>query len=254
MPVRTARQQLPLVMMSLLALGLATAQAQEEATPEGLLSIAEEFRALKQGFLLDVPEEIEVIKTPDPDIPVKEGDPQQFDTTFGIKSLPDSFLTEEERERQKKQSVLAIGQIYDMYEQRKYEDILPSLRILVDNGNKSASELLGLMYKEGNGVTKDMPRAVKLLETAALAGRPLAQHHLGYVYFFGDGVTKDLPRALMWFQIAAQNYEDEESRNRVIEDGVNLAKKMSKQEQQRAVDMANEWIKKNSVRDEPLSQ
>lgn len=240
-------------MLPLLLLGLPTAQAEgmgENQPP----AIAEEFRALKQGFLLDAPEEATLIETPDPEIPAKKETPQDIDTTFGIKALPDAFLTEEERNMQKKQSVLAIGEIYDMYGQGKYADILPSLRILVDNGNKSASELLGLMYKEGNGVTKDVPRAIKLLETAAIAGRPLAQHHLGYIYFNGDGIAKDLPRALMWLQIAAQNYEDEESRNRVIEDGVNLAKKMTKEEQQRAVDMANDWIKKNVTRDEPLSQ
>jgi TPR repeat protein len=44
---------------------------------------------------------------------------------------------------------------------------------------------------------------------AAKQGDPLSQHNLGYCYENGEGVEKDIKKAIEWYQKAAkQGHED----------------------------------------------
>ena len=51
---------------------------------------------------------------------------------------------------------------------------------------------LGLLYQNGEGVTKDLAKAVELYQKAADQGNAGAQNNLGVLYQNGEGVPKDL--------------------------------------------------------------
>jgi TPR repeat protein len=63
---------------------------------------------------------------------------------------------------------------------------------------------LGWRYKYGEGVKKDLAKAVEWLRQAAEQGYAPAQNALGFCYEFGDGVEKDLKKAIEWYTKAAE--------------------------------------------------
>ena len=71
---------------------------------------------------------------------------------------------------------------------------------------------LGIKYEKGEGVSKDLPKAVELYRKAAEKGDAAGEFHLGTMYRDGDGVPKDPEQARQWFtKSAQQNYSDAEN-------------------------------------------
>ena len=64
-------------------------------------------------------------------------------------------------------------------------------------------KIIGLMYYNGRGVTKDYTEAIKWHKKAAEQGRAEAQFNLGLRYIEGQGVPRDYVKAYMWQDIAA---------------------------------------------------
>ena len=58
-------------------------------------------------------------------------------------------------------------------------------------------------YEHGEGVTRDIDRAVRLYCRAARAGQVKAQYQLGWLYANARGVARDDALAAAWFQLAA---------------------------------------------------
>jgi TPR repeat protein len=56
-----------------------------------------------------------------------------------------------------------------------------------------------VQYYLGLGVERDLERAAKLFETAAVGGHAGAQRNLGIMYLRGFGVPQDKVRAYSWF-------------------------------------------------------
>jgi len=67
-------------------------------------------------------------------------------------------------------------------------------------GETDAAKLLswGLRYREGNGVARNIDRAIKLYCKAARNGHPEAQFQLGMIYAKGEGVAMDKDLAAAW--------------------------------------------------------
>lgn len=72
-----------------------------------------------------------------------------------------------------------------------------------ETGFAPAQSLLGLMYFNGEGVTKDNGKAIEWYQKAAIQGEASGQYRLGWMYFQGEGVTKDDSKAVEWYQKAA---------------------------------------------------
>ena len=70
-------------------------------------------------------------------------------------------------------------------------------------GNIDAQYNLGVLYENGDGVTKDNKKALKWYTRAAEGGHYLAQFELGLMYENGDGITKDYKSAVNWYTKAA---------------------------------------------------
>ena len=62
---------------------------------------------------------------------------------------------------------------------------------------------LGKMLLNGDGVEKDIVKAVEWLKQAALEENEFAEYALGRIYLFGLGVEKDLPLAMEYLRSAA---------------------------------------------------
>ena len=87
---------------------------------------------------------------------------------------------------------------------------------LAEQGDASAQYHLGVMYRKGNGVTKDYGEAVKWYRKAVEQGYADAQNNLGLMCFEGRGVLQDTIAAHMWFYIAAANGNTNAEENRDI--------------------------------------
>jgi len=92
------------------------------------------------------------------------------------------------------------------------------------------------MYEKGQGVPQDHKEAVKWYRLAAEQGFASAQFHLGTFYEQGQGVSQDYVSAHMWWNIAGSNGFKSAVKNRNI-----VEKKMSKQQIEKAKEMARNW-------------
>jgi hypothetical protein len=70
-------------------------------------------------------------------------------------------------------------------------------------GDANAQYNLGVMYNKGEGVPKDAARAIEWYRKAAEQGNSYAQFNLAASYATGEGVPKDAVRAAEWVQKAA---------------------------------------------------
>lgn len=148
--------------------------------------------------------------------------------------------TEEARE-----TIMTMDEITKEFGAGNFAKILPSLQSLAKNKHRGAQELLGIMYKNGQGVPKDPKKAFELLSEAAEASKPLAEHHLAVMYFMGEGMERpDLVRSLMWLQIATVYYTDGPEKERALQDKNSVLVRMSRREKERATEMARDWLEK----------
>lgn len=82
----------------------------------------------------------------------------------------------------------------------------PAISVLLaeaDGGSPEALFKLGRAYERGEGVERDLQRALELYRKAADQGYGKAQHNLGAMYANGRGVEKDATTAVEWLRKAA---------------------------------------------------
>lgn len=141
----------------------------------------------------------------------------------------------------------SYNQCMEMYTQGEYNKIFSSLEILSAGQHHPAEELLGIMYRLGQGTDKNPERAKKLLTSAANAERPVAQHHLGSMYYLGEGGEKNLIASLMWLQTATVLYSDGPERKQAESDRDQVMATMSRRDRDTAIGMAREWLQKRGL-------
>ena len=66
---------------------------------------------------------------------------------------------------------------------------------------------LSLAYLRGEGVSKDLRKAVRFNRYAARTGHPDAELAMGWFYYNGIGVRQDLRSARTWYERSAQHAE-----------------------------------------------
>jgi hypothetical protein len=124
---------------------------------------------------------------------------------------------------------------YDAYQQGDYKTAIKELRPLAEQGNADEQFILGLMYDNGQGVTKDDQTAVKWYRKAAEQGQANAQTSLGVMYALGQIVAKDEVLAYMWFNLAL---------NGELRDFI--AKRMLPEQIAEAQRLSREWLAKQN--------
>ena len=84
---------------------------------------------------------------------------------------------------------------------------LEELKAKASHGDAVAECTIGVMYKQGNGVSQDYVQAAKWFQRAAKHGQGDAQFCLGELYQHGQGVKKDSAQAAKWYlKSASQGY------------------------------------------------
>ena len=71
-------------------------------------------------------------------------------------------------------------------------------QLAADKGDADAMNMLGVMYAQGLGVTRDRPNAIKVFEQSAYLGCSTAMVNLGILYAAGKGVKHDNSLAYAW--------------------------------------------------------
>lgn len=90
------------------------------------------------------------------------------------------------------------------YQTKKYSQAFKIYRELAGKGDANAQAMLGLMYYEGQGTTKNNNEALKWFNKAAQQGNALGQYYLGLAYSLGIATSIDDKKALHWFSQAAR--------------------------------------------------
>ncbi len=137
-----------------------------------------------------------------------------------------------------------LQQIMDGYYKGNYAEAYISLMPLAKNNSAEAQEVIGLMYKMGQGVEKNPKEAAFWLEKAANNSKPLSQHHLASMYFVGDGVTKDPVVGLMWIKLSIIYYKEGPGRDRARQDKRNIELHLSRRDRDRADILVKEWLER----------
>jgi uncharacterized protein len=109
-------------------------------------------------------------------------------------------------------------------------------RRAADQGNATAQNNLGALYRQGLGVPQDYQEAFRWFLRAAEQGDGGAQNHVGLMYYKGEGVEKNLVRAYMWAYLAAQQGVDPS-----IQALDFLSQEMTADQIEEALDLAGEW-------------
>ena len=124
---------------------------------------------------------------------------------------------------------------------KDYKQAVKWYRKSAEQGDAGAQNNLGAMYYNGQGVTKDYKQAVKWYRKSAEQDYAGAQNNLGAMYDNGQGVAKDYKQAYMWFNIASANGYENASKNRDILGIALPASQISK-----AKELSEEWLAKHS--------
>ena len=109
-------------------------------------------------------------------------------------------------------------------------------RRAADLGNARAQNNLGAIYRQGLGVPQDFHEAFRWFLRAAEQGNGGAQNHVGLMYYQGDGVKQDLVRAYMWAYLAAQQGVDPSIQALDL-----LSQEMTPAQIDEATDLARKW-------------
>jgi len=81
--------------------------------------------------------------------------------------------------------------------------------LAAERGDVSAQYNLGLMFKNGDGISKNDAAALRWWTLAAQQGHQLAALNIGVMHERGDTVQRDLATALKWYSLAeAQSHID----------------------------------------------
>lgn len=64
---------------------------------------------------------------------------------------------------------------------------------------------VGLLYLNGQGLEKNLHKAINWLEKSAQKNHAPAQYELGLLYTKGRGVKQNIPKARQWFNKAVDN-------------------------------------------------
>ena len=120
-----------------------------------------------------------------------------------------------------------------------YKIALKWFRLSAEQSDAIAQNILGAMYDKGQGVLQDYKTAVKWYRLSAAQGDAGAQNTLGVRYGNGDGVIQDNFYAHMWFNISASNGNKNAVKNRNL-----VTKKMTPTDISTAQKLARECVEK----------
>ena len=119
------------------------------------------------------------------------------------------------------------------------------VRTLAEQGDPKAQFVLGAMYRDGQGVEKNLAETLNWWEKAAELGNVDAQFALGNIYSGGFGVTRDYVQSYKWFDIAATQTEAVWLAPIARSNRDALVDRMTAAEVSKAKQMSADWVAKH---------
>ncbi len=92
---------------------------------------------------------------------------------------------------------------YEAYKNKQYAEAMTSFSQAADRGEADAQYYLGVLYRDGLGVSKDYAKAMDWFRKAADQGESISQANIGFFYHNAWGVPRDYQKAIIWYQKAA---------------------------------------------------
>jgi TPR repeat protein len=86
---------------------------------------------------------------------------------------------------------------------KDFAKALALLQKAAADGQAAAMDNLGLLYRDGKGVTQDYGKALLWFQNAANAGDTDAMNNLGLLYYYARGVVQNYGKARYWYQKSA---------------------------------------------------
>ncbi len=102
------------------------------------------------------------------------------------------------------QNMLGYMYRYGQGVSQDFEQARHWYRLAADQGHAVAQNNLGAMYRQGLGVPQDYQEALRWFRRSAEQGNGGAQNHLGLMYFEGEGTEKNVVEAYKWAYLSAQ--------------------------------------------------
>ncbi len=128
------------------------------------------------------------------------------------------------------------------YDDRDFASARVLCRPLAEDGLADAQFILGRMYQNGDGVSRDARRAAGWYRRAAEQGHADARFDLGMMYRYGIGVTRDPVEAYAWFELADRAGNTEAARARDL-----TARRLTKTQLAEARDRARQRLAQASA-------
>jgi TPR repeat protein len=101
-----------------------------------------------------------------------------------------------------------LAEAQEAIRRNDYTTAAAAFKYLAEKGDVEGQIGLGLLHLSGQGVEKDLNRAIEWLRQGAAQGNSFAQNKLGEQYKIGEGVQRDYAQALKWFKLSAdQGYD-----------------------------------------------
>jgi len=126
------------------------------------------------------------------------------------------------------------------YERGDYKTAFQKFSKEAEQGHADAQYLLYIMYKNGEGVPKNLKKAVKWLRKSADQNDPGSQAILSLQYAQGNGVPKSLVRSYMWASLADVN--GYKHAGAILE---GISEHMTRDQIAKAQELASEWWEKH---------
>ena len=88
-------------------------------------------------------------------------------------------------------------------EQGDYSTAFKLFKPLAEAGDQAAQNNLGVLYREGKGVSQNYAEALRWFQRSADQGSAWGQYNLGMAYEYGFGVSQNNQEALRWYRLSA---------------------------------------------------
>ncbi|MFV1985239.1 MAG: tetratricopeptide repeat protein [Thiohalomonadales bacterium] len=92
---------------------------------------------------------------------------------------------------------------FKAFEKKNYKQAYKIWKPLADAGNADAQYNIGLLLKNGKGVTHDHRKALFSFLAAAKQGHAEAQYNAGMMFRLAQGISRSNKDAVIWWQRAA---------------------------------------------------
>src|ERR1700760_4330393 len=102
-------------------------------------------------------------------------------------------------------ALAAPPEAFDAFKHNDYATVLRVCEAPAKAGDSACQDMLGVLYSEGYGVTRDQATAFHWFQLAAAQGNPTAAYNLAIAYERGEGVAKNIAEAEKWFAKAADS-------------------------------------------------